>query len=78
MKTAEDIYNETGCNTKRDIIEAMKIYASQFIDAAAEIATVKDGKEVVHIHTPTSYVAYQNDCKVVDKQSILQLKTQLK
>jgi len=41
IKTAEEIYTENGCNSKRDIIEAMKEYAAQFIDEAARTAVTK-------------------------------------
>lgn len=29
IKSAEQIYNEVGCNSKREILEAMEIFASQ-------------------------------------------------
>lgn len=41
--TAEEIYNETGCNTKRDIIEAMKIYASEKVKEALRLAAHNAG-----------------------------------
>lgn len=37
MKSIEQIYEECGCNSKREIIEAMKIYANQKLDSAINI-----------------------------------------
>ena len=38
QKTAEEIYLDNGCNSKRDIIEAMQSYADQEVSNAIEKA----------------------------------------
>lgn len=62
MKTAEEIYEENGCQSKRDIIDAMQEYANYKLQEAAEKAIVKMDSG-------------RNGCKmIVDKESILSLK----
>lgn len=70
MKTAEEILKDCGCNSKREIIEAMKIYANQKLDEAAE-------KAKAQLTSNTEAVWHTDFWAEVDKQSILNLKDEL-
>lgn len=63
IKTAEEIYEEYQCSKKLDILEAMREYATQYIDLAAEEAK--------------AYVNYDDEAKVI-KESILKVKQLIK
>jgi hypothetical protein len=80
--TAEQIYEELGCQSKRDIIEAMKLYANVKLDEAADQAQVENitaysqSRDIVKTYwkcntksIPGIVITIQ-----VDKQSILKLK----
>lgn len=69
IKTAEEIYEDNGCNSKRDIIEAMKKYAEQFIQLCTDKADVK-----VTFDTIEGGIV---DAEV-DRQSILKIKELIK
>lgn len=49
QKTAEEIYLDNGCNSKRDIIEAMQSYADQEVSNAIDKALIKcSAKAITH------------------------------
>jgi hypothetical protein len=92
MKTAEEIIHDLGdphpdtwngfYYSKDSIIEAMKAYAEQAIDRAAEVAkiTVNDGYEDsvddrYYDNCSNAIVSY---CIEPNKQSILKVKQELK
>lgn len=75
MKTAEEVYTENGCNSKREIIEAMKEYAIEVAKEALKNAS--DNAEFIAEHQ-----FYEETIKdrvdnvgshlvFIDKQSIL-------
>lgn len=87
MKTALQILKESVCESdglfidkngdgyidasNHSVIKAMQAYASQFIDAAAEEAKAYTESRFESVH-------YCECCPVVDRDSILKLKEQLK
>jgi len=77
MKTAEEILEDhdrgNGSVGIAQAIEAMKLYASQSLDEAAEVATTT--QECDEADDEEGTLSYWT---VVDKQSILKLKEELK
>lgn len=76
IKTAEEIYEEHGCSKKSEILEAMKKYAEQFIDLAAEEAYCTCEIDWNDFH---DFSAGHNGIKgELQKESILEIKKQIK
>jgi len=79
MKTAEQVYEENGCSSKRDIIEAMKVYANSKLDEAASKAQemIYDRKDTQLLESGQGLVLRDFQvCYATAKQSILSLKDQ--
>lgn len=81
IKTAEELINKwyrplnkLGDMTSIQLTEAMKEYASQFIDLAAEKATTMDDPNSYTGNTGSEYPADV----IVNKQSILKIKKLIK
>lgn len=71
QKTVEEIYLDNGCNSKRDIIEAMQSYADKQVDKAVEKALEMASSEVEFIVCATTYERIGKDLILSLKPEIL-------